>query len=154
SDGGPDRHRGLQHGEREPEQLGSGPGRSLAAGPVPADAVHEGHWVPTTSVAVQETFPTGRYDRLGDRPSAGLGSGAYVTTLALSSQTYFWPPNGRILRMRLNVSQSFPGTVSVDDASVYGTVAGFRGQATPGRSLFLDAAWEYSLTRRWVLALD
>src|SRR5713226_6431586 len=115
---------------------------------------HEGSWIPTTSVAVQETLPTGKYDRLGDRPSDGLGSGAYTTTLALYSQTYFWLPNGRILRMRFNVSQGFSNNVNVEGVSVYGTEAGFRGQAKPGSSFFLDASWEYSLTRRWVLALD
>jgi hypothetical protein len=115
---------------------------------------HVGSWIPTTSVAVQETFPTGKYDRLGDRPSNGLGSGAYTTTLALYSQTYFWLPNGRILRMRFNVLPAFSNNVNVEDVSVYGTGAGFRGHAKPGNSLFVDAAWEYSLTRSWVLALD
>jgi hypothetical protein len=103
---------------------------------------------------VQETLPTGKYDRLGDRPSDGLGSGAYTTTLALYSQTYFWLPNERILRMRFNVSQGLSNNVNVEDVSVYGTEAGFRGHAKPGASFFVDASWEYSLTRRWVLALD
>ena len=115
---------------------------------------HAGSWIPTTSVAVQETLPTGRYDRLGDRPSDGLGSGAYTTTVALYSQAYFWLPNGRILRMRFNVSQAFSRNVSVADVSVYGTEVGFRGQAKPGSSFLADASWEYSLKRRWVLALD
>jgi len=115
---------------------------------------HEGSWIPTISVAVQETLPTGKYDRLGDRPSDGLGSGAYTSTLALYSQTYFWLPNGRILRMRFNVTQSFSNDVNVQDVSVYGTEAGFRGHAKPGASFFVDASWEYSLTRKWVLALD
>lgn len=114
----------------------------------------EGSWIPTTSVAVQETLPTGKYDRLGGRASDGLGSGAYTTTLALYSQTYFWLPNGRILRMRFNVLPAFSSRVNVKDVSVYGTAAGFRGHAKPGSSVFVDAAWEYSLTRRWVLALD
>ena len=115
---------------------------------------HVGSWIPTTSVAVQETLPTGKYDRLGNRPSDGLGSGAYTTTLALYSQTYFWLPNGRILRMRFNVSQGLSNNVNVEDVSVYGTEAGFRGRAKPGSSFFVNASWEYSLTRRWVLALD
>src|SRR5207248_590949 len=68
--------------------------------------------------------------------------------------TYFWLPNGRILRMRFNVSQGFSGDVDVRDVSVYGTSAGFRGHARPGNSLFVDASWEYSVTRKWVLALD
>src|SRR5437588_3349865 len=44
---------------------------------------HAGSWIPTTSVAVQEGLPTGKYDRLGERLSDGLGSGAYTTTVAL-----------------------------------------------------------------------
>jgi hypothetical protein len=115
---------------------------------------HPGRWIPTTSLAVQETLPAGKYDRLGTRPSDGLGSGAYTTTLALYSQTYFWLPNGRILRMRFNVSQGISSSVSLKDASVYGTAAGFRGHAQPGSSSSVDGSWEYSLTRRWVLAFE
>lgn len=111
-------------------------------------------WVPTTAIQVQQAFPTGKYDRLGTRPSDGLGTGAHTTTLALNSQTYFWLPNGRILRMRFNVSESFSNSIDVKDVSVYGTPNGFRGHAQPGKSLFVDAAWEYSVTRNWVLALD
>lgn len=115
---------------------------------------HEGGWIPTISIGLQETFPTGKYDRLRNRPSDGFGNGAYTTTLAFFSQTYFWLPNGRILRVRFNALPAFSGTVNVKDVSVYGTGAGFRGHARPGSSIFVNAAWEYSLTRRWALALD
>jgi hypothetical protein len=115
---------------------------------------HEGRWIPTASVALQETLPTGKYDQLGNRPSDGMGSGAYTTTLAFYSQTYFWLPNRRILRLRFNVTQSFSKSVKVKDASVYGTATGFRGHAEPGASVFVDISLEYSLTRRWVLAMD
>jgi hypothetical protein len=115
---------------------------------------HEGSWLPTISATVQETFPTGKYDRLGDRPSDGLGGGAFTTTVAIYTQTYFWMPNRRILRMRFNVSQAFSREVSVEGVSVYETGADFRGHAAPGTSSLVDASWEYSLTRRWVLALD
>jgi hypothetical protein len=115
---------------------------------------HEHGWVPTTAIQVQQAFPSGKYDRLGTRPSDGLGAGAYTTTVAFNTQTYFWLPNGRILRMRFDVSQSFSSHADVTDASVYGTSNGFRGRAEPGKSLFIDAAWEYSMTRQWVLALD
>ncbi|MGA8142802.1 MAG: hypothetical protein WB987_02805 [Candidatus Acidiferrales bacterium] len=115
---------------------------------------HAGSWIPTMSVAVQETLPTGRYDRLGNRPGDALGSGAYTTTLAFYSQTYFWLPNGRILRMRFNVAPAFSSNVNLEDSSVYGTESGFRGHTRPGNSVLVDASWEYSLTRNWVLALD
>lgn len=114
----------------------------------------EESWVPTMSIALQQTLPTGRYDHLGNRLSDALGSGAFTTSPAFYSQTFFWLPNGRILRTRFNVVSSFSHSVSVRDASVYGTPAGFRGRAMPGSSIFADAAWEYSLTKRWVLALD
>lgn len=111
-------------------------------------------WLPATAFNVTETFPTGRYDRLGERPSDGFGSGVYTTTMSLYTQSYFWMPNGRILRMRVNVSQAFSSTANVDGASVYGTDGAFRGTATPGAAFAADVAWEYSLTRSWVLALE
>jgi hypothetical protein len=67
---------------------------------------------------------------------------------------YFWLPNRRIVRTRLDLSDAFSHSVTVQDASVYGTSAGFRGTAHPGSSIYLDNSWEYSLTRSWVLATD
>jgi hypothetical protein len=111
------------------------------------------HRVPTIAAVVQETLPTGRYDRLA-RPADGFGAGAWTTTLALYSQDYFWMPNGRILRARLDVSYAISSAASVHDVSVYGTPRGFAGNAWPGDSLTVDAAAEYSVTGHWVLALD
>lgn len=113
-----------------------------------------GSWVPTTSIVLQETLPTGKHDRLGDRPSNGVGGGAYSTTVELHSQTYFWMPNGRILRSRLNLSYTKSNSANLEDVSVYGTPEGFRGDAQPGDSYNVTAAWEYSATQQWVLALD
>jgi len=110
--------------------------------------------LPTLSVNVQETLPTGRFDRLGERPNDGFGSGAYTTTLSVYAQTYFWMPNGRILRMRLNASQGLSSGATVAGASVYGTGARFLGRAEPGNSFVLDASWEYSATRGLVAALE
>lgn len=110
--------------------------------------------VPTVSVAVQQTFPTGRYDQLGDRLSDGVGAGAYTTNFAVYTQEYFWLPNHRIVRTRFNASEAISSHATVLDASVYGTSYGFRGTAHPGAAFFFDAAQEYSLTRRWVFSND
>ena len=110
--------------------------------------------VPTVSLALQETVPTGQYDRLGRRPTNGFGAGAYTTNPELLSQMYFWLPNRRILRVRLDGSDAFSGRARVQDASVYGTDTGFRGSAKPGSSLYLDISAEYSVTRSWVFAVD
>lgn len=111
-------------------------------------------WVPTTSIVLQETLPTGKYDRLDGRAADGVGGGAYATTLGFYAQTYAWMPNGRIARLRLNTSVTGSRATDVRDDSVYGTPAGFRGRAKPGVSLLVDAAVEYSATQNWVLALD
>jgi hypothetical protein len=113
----------------------------------------DGGHTPDISLVLQETLPTGRYDRLS-RASDGVGAGAYSTSVNLYLQHYFWMPNGRILRARLDLTYGFSSSVSVHDASVYGTSNGFSGRAYPGNFFSVDAAAEYSLTRSWVLALD
>lgn len=113
----------------------------------------DGHRMPAISVVLQETLPTGRYDRL-TRSTDGLGSGVYSTALSVYSQTYLWMPNGRILRARLDLTYQVSAAAGVQDASVYGTAAGFRGRVYPGDAATVDLAAEYSLTRSWVLAMD
>lgn len=113
----------------------------------------DGSRTPSIAFVVDETLPTGRYDRL-TRLSDGVGAGSYATGLSLYSQDYFWMPNGRILRARLDLTYTISSSVSVQDQSVYGTPYGFRGRAYPGDGYTVDAAGEYSLTRSWVLALD
>ena len=115
---------------------------------------HQGSWVPATSLVIGETFPTGKYDRLSGRTDGALGSGAYSTTISLYSQTYFWMPNGRILRTRLDLSYQVSDWASLQSESVYGTLNGFNGRAHPGPSFVGDLAFEYSLTQSWVLATD
>ena len=113
----------------------------------------DGKLTPAIAVVLDETLPVGRYDRLG-RASDGFGAGAYTTGLSVYMQDYLWMPNGRILRVRLDLTYSVSSGVSVHDASVYGTPAGFSGRAYPGDSYSIDTAAEYSVTRNWVLALD
>src|SRR5262249_30753347 len=79
----------------------------------------EGRPIPTISLTFGETFPTGKYDQLSVDASDGLGSGAYTSTLSLYSQYFFWMPNGRILRTRLNLSCSTSSSADVRDRSVY-----------------------------------
>ena len=114
----------------------------------------EGSWLPAMSLQVQHTLPTGKYDRLDAARADGFGGGAHATQVQLNTQTYLWMPNGRILRMRLNLGATRSGEANLHDRSVYGTPAGFRGRARPGDSWNVNAAWEYSWTRHWVLALD
>jgi hypothetical protein len=114
----------------------------------------QGSWVPATALVVGETFPTGKYDRLSGQTDGALGGGAYSTTVSLYSQTYFWMPNGRILRARLDLSYQVSQWASLQGESVYGTLNGFNGRAHPGPSFVGDLAFEYSVAQNWVLATD
>lgn len=109
--------------------------------------------VPDLALAVLQNLPTGKYDHLG-RASDGFGNGSYATTLALYSQMAWWMPNGRLLRTRLNLSETLSPRVPVTGASVYGTTPDFLGNAQPGNQFSGVIAFEYSVTRSWVLALD
>jgi hypothetical protein len=133
---------------------GPGMGDLQLQGQVRLTQYREGRAIPTVSLVVGETLPTGRYDRLDDHPNDGFGSGVHTTTVSVYSQHYFWMPSGRILRTRLDLSYAFSDTADLENTSVYGTTAGFRGSAQPGDSFVADLAFEYSLTRNWVLALD
>jgi hypothetical protein len=146
-------HFGYNMPAGEPTSSGVGVGDLTLQAAYGLTHFQDGQRTPDLSFVVQETLPTGAYDRL-TRASDGFGEGAYTTTLALYSQQYFWMPNGRILRARLDVSYALSSSVSVRDQSVYGTPDGFSGRAFPGDGFTADAAAEYSVTRNWVLALD
>jgi Putative MetA-pathway of phenol degradation len=109
---------------------------------------------PTVSVMIQENLPIGRHDGLDDRPNDGFGSGAYATTLGVNSQYIWWAPNGRIVRTRLNLAYTRSDKAKLKGASVYGTPKGFAGKAQPGDTFLVNLAFEYSLTRNWVAAMD
>jgi hypothetical protein len=113
----------------------------------------QGDWMPTISFDLAETFPTGRYDRLGPFGDP-LGAGTYVTTLALYTQSLFWMPTGRILRAEFNLSYALSSQVGLRGMSVYGTPDGFSGNANPGSSILGDLTLEYSLSRSWSVATE
>jgi hypothetical protein len=115
---------------------------------------HTGSLLPTTAIAVQETLPTGQYDHLDANAADGFGSGVYSTKISFYSQTLAWIAQARIMRLRLNFSDTFSGRGPVNGVSVYGTPAGFSGWVKPGDYFTIDAAEEYSITRSWVAASD
>ena len=111
-------------------------------------------WSPALALSLQLSLPIGRYDRLGDRPAAGLGNGSFGTTIALYAQSAGRLANGRTLRARLNLSATLQTARDVRGVSVYGTGEGFVGRAKGGSSAHVGIAFEYSVTRNWALALD
>jgi hypothetical protein len=116
-------------------------------------AADPGKTAPSIAINVQQRLPTARYDKL-NVGAVGSGNGDYATLVGLYSQQYFWMPNGRILRARLDFTHTFEGTAKVRGLSVYGTPASFQGKVRPGDSTTIDLGGEYSVTKQIVLAGD
>lgn len=108
---------------------------------------------PGLAAAVRLVLPTGRFDRLKTAGS-GAGTGTVALQAGIYGQQYFFLPNGRILRARVNITRDFPLSGNVRGISVYGTSDNYRGTVRPGASTLIDVAGEYSLSKRVVLALD
>jgi hypothetical protein len=105
---------------------------------------------PSVTIALGLIFPTGDYDRLGNLLD-GVGSGAYLAKEGALLQSLFNTPGEHALRLRFygNIYETL-ARASVEDASVYGTSEGFRGNATPGVSAILGCAAEYCFDQHWV----
>lgn len=143
-------------------------GATLADGPSAGPAVGDltlmlqvrlthpasGHWLPTTSLVLSETVPTGRYDDLAPGADTGTGSGTHRTELGLYAQSVGTVAGELPLRLRLNLTVGAADHAVIRDRSVYGTSEGFRGRVSPGTWLLADLAFELSMTSHWVLALD
>ncbi|MGH8054400.1 MAG: hypothetical protein ACREP4_10835 [Stenotrophomonas sp.] len=109
----------------------------------------------TISAMLNQSLATGKHDRLNDNVLNGRGSGSHGTGLSLLGQQVLWMPNDRPLRWRWQANWTpSPSRVSVHDSSVYGTDAGFAGQARLGAGRSALLGMEYSINRNWVSALD
>lgn len=109
---------------------------------------------PSVTAALGLSFPVGQYQRLSS-PAAGLGSGTYTLKEGLLFQSLFDTTDHHPVRLRFYgaVFEALQD-VSLQDVSVYGTTAGFRGHVAPGLSEELGIGAGYAIDERWVLALD
>lgn len=142
---------GYNLASRGPSSRGPQIGDLTLRGQYMVHKYQEGGWLPTISIGLDQTVPTGKYDDLGNNPNDGIGGGVAVTEPALWMQHYFWMPNGRILRARLDLSYAISDyKPSIRGTSVFGTDKGFNGNAKVGNTFTADLGFEYSLTRHWV----
>ncbi len=114
------------------------------------------HWWPAIKIAIRESFPTGKYEKLNPE-KLGLdisGSGAYVTSIGFAMSRLFWFGGAHYLAPRLGVGYYFPSAVHVKGFNAYGGGHGTHGTVYPGHTLNAVLGLEFSLTRRWVLACD
>jgi len=116
----------------------------------------EGLHRPALRFVFNETFPTGRYQKLNPN-LLGLdssGGGSYVSQFGLRlSKLTFWS-HKHPTNFRLAYSYSIPSEVHVRGFNSYGGGYGASGTVHPGHAQQADAAVEYSFTQKWVFACD
>ena len=113
-------------------------------------------YVPAMKFSIKQVFPTGTYQHLSDN-GLGLsatGDGCYRTAFSLAiSKIVFWS-YAHPINLRLFLSYSIPTIVHVRGFNTYGGGFGTNAHVHPGNGFEADFGLEYSITQRWVLALD
>jgi len=115
-----------------------------------------GTWIPDVRLIVSETLPTGHYQNLnpGKNGTDAAGAGAYQTSFGVNLQRVWVVSNGHFLRGRLSTKYTVPSSVHLHSFNAFGGGFNTDGTIRLGDHFSTDLAFEYTLTRHWVPALD
>lgn len=120
------------------------------------ELVTEKPYRPALLFGIQETFPTGKYQKLDPKKGAvdSTGGGSYQTKLSLNSSKVVWWVTKHPMCIRGSLNYTIAGRVHVRGFNAYGGGFGTAGKVKPGNNFSADIGYEYSFTQRWVAALD
>ena len=111
---------------------------------------------PSIRFGLIEVFPSGKYENLSPEKMGAdaMGGGSYVSSLFLhlSKIQYWWIKHP--LSWRINLIYNFFSDVDVHGFNSYGGGFGTDGTVKLENMFTGVFAFEFSLTQRWVLALD
>lgn len=111
-------------------------------------------YIPKMKFTIQETFPTGAYQRLRSDGLDGVGGGSYVTTFSFAmTKIMFWATQHPV-NARLAIAYKVPTPVKVHGFNSYGGGFGTKGIVHPGNTFNADFGMEVSFNQHWVLAND
>lgn len=112
-------------------------------------------WVPDFRFILQETFPTGKYQKLSPQKQGidATGFGSFQTGPVLAFRKLFYLPES-FFSLRWSIGYLFPSTVRVTGLNAYGGGHGTKGNVRPGQTLTAFLSGEYSFSQHWVLAFD
>ncbi len=115
----------------------------------------KGSWVPDFRLIIQETFPTGKYQKLNPKKQGidSTGYGSYQTGPIFVFRKLF-SLYKNFLSLRWSIGYLFPSTVYVKNFNTYGGGYGTKGKVTPGQTVIAFFSGEYSISQRWVLSFD
>jgi hypothetical protein len=108
-------------------------------------------WIPDFRILFQETFPTGKYDKLNPRKRDIdlTGNGAFETGLHFAFQKLFPLGATHCLSIRGDVGYFFPSLVSVQGLNHYTGLFNVKGKIRPGQVLRGYLTLECSISAQW-----
>ncbi len=115
----------------------------------------KGSWVPDFRVMIQETFPTGHYQKLNPAKNGidGTGAGSFQTGPVLAFHKLFYV-GAHEFALYSCFGYLFPSMVHVKGFNTYRGGFGTSGKVRPGQNFFNYISGEYSITQNWVLSFD
>ena len=111
---------------------------------------------PAIRLSLSESFPTGKYQKLNPDKKGmdATGSGAYTTTLSLNASKVIWWLLNHPFAFRASLNYSFPEKTRVRGYHAYGGGIGTKGSMHLGNAVAVDTSVEFSVTQKWVIAVD
>lgn len=116
----------------------------------------ETNQIPDLKIYIQETFPTGHYQRR-QKEKKGTdigGQGSFITTLGFVVARTFHIYRQHYLAFRFNGFYDIPTSSHVHGINFYGGAENTNATVNVGQSFGILSSLEYSLTKNWALAID
>lgn len=113
-------------------------------------------WTPNIRFAINETFPTGKFQHLNPNKveTDAAGGGSFGTTFSLDTSKLWHCYNNHFLATRIAVQWLVFTPTSIHGPSSYGGDLTTKGTVHPGSSQITFIGLEYSFTQRFVYAMD
>lgn len=116
----------------------------------------ESAYRPAIKFVIQESFPTGNYQKFDPKKAAveSTGSGSYQTQFSFNVSKVVWWLTLHPMNFRTSLNYTVNSNVHVKGFNTYGGDKGTHGTVKGGNTFAWDVGYEYSFTQRWVAALD
>ncbi|MBS0620988.1 MAG: hypothetical protein JSS61_05980 [Verrucomicrobia bacterium] len=116
----------------------------------------EGSWIPDFRILLQETFPTGKYQKLSlkKRGADSTGQGSFQTGVQCVFQKAFCMNKSHSFRLRGSIGYFVPSAVVVKGLNCYGGDTNTKGTIYLGNYYTGFLYGEYALSRTWAFACE
>jgi len=113
-------------------------------------------WFPGILFAIQEIFPTGKFERLDPKKlyTDKRGAGAFATSFNLVFYKVYSLGNRHALSFTASAEYAIAPSIDVAGFNAYGGGFGTNGTVLPGNVFEGIVSFEFNFNQRWNIALD